>query len=336
MDDTSSGLSADGRITLRTALGNPQHFAAVILQHFYELQLLLQLFDTKQHVDDAYSYYGTFFTNSSQYPCLQSRWIEIRDQKRTFRQMVRRIVDEGFWRRAVIHRVTNVEDDSLKEKKIVLDPTDAARFPLTHFTHIFSNTSYIVDSSSSQVEFHLFVSVDCPLTDDELRDIISKPGDEDNSYVKELWFRGAHVFNLDSIRQIREWMDAMAPTLMDNVSCRRHVVQSCKREEKADAAKKDGSRMVTTGYNVDQNGHLRQARKFLDTEEVARYDLMQSCDQVLDGVVFVSALPFIVTHFSSRRQSFRLYFIIGRSMHLSIMSSHRVCFLPFLCADAAC
>src|SRR5436190_11805919 len=44
MDDTSSGLSADGRITLRTALGNPQHFAAVILQHFYELQLLLQLF----------------------------------------------------------------------------------------------------------------------------------------------------------------------------------------------------------------------------------------------------------------------------------------------------
>jgi len=126
----------------------------------------------------------------------------------------------------------------------------------------------------------------------------------------------------------------MASTLMDNVSCRCHVVRSCKREEKADAAKKDGSRMVATGYNVDQNGHLRQARNFLDTEEVARYDLMQSCDQVLNGVVFVSALPFIVTHFSSRRQSFRLYFIIGRSMHLSIMSSHRVCFLPFLCADA--
>ena len=104
---------------LAHSLGNPQRFAAVILQHFYELQLLLQLFDTKQHVDDAYSYYGTFFTNSSQYPCLQSRWIEIRDQKRTFRQMVRRIMDEGFWRRAVIHRVTNVEDDSLKEKKIV-------------------------------------------------------------------------------------------------------------------------------------------------------------------------------------------------------------------------
>ena len=58
MDDTSSGLSADGRITLRTALQNPQHFAAMVLQHFYEPQLLLQLFNTKLHINDAYSYYG--------------------------------------------------------------------------------------------------------------------------------------------------------------------------------------------------------------------------------------------------------------------------------------
>ena len=119
MDDTSSGLSADGRITLRTALGNPQHFAAVILQHFYELQLLLQLFDTKQHVDDAYSYYGTFFTYCLTIPLSAVSMDWNSGPKRTFRQMVRRIMDEGFWRRAVIHRVTNVEDDSLKEKKIV-------------------------------------------------------------------------------------------------------------------------------------------------------------------------------------------------------------------------
>ena len=148
------------------------------------------------------------------------------------------------------------------------------QFPLTDFAHIYSNTSHVVDSTTSQVEFHLFVTVECLFTDDELRDIISKSGDEDNSYLKELWFMAAHMFNLDSIRQIQEWMDAMAPSLMVNVSCRRHVVRSRKREEKAEAAKKDGSRMVATGYNVDQNGHLRQARNFLDTEEVARYDLM--------------------------------------------------------------
>src|SRR5437667_5950458 len=56
MDDVSSELSADRQITLRTALGNPQHFAVIVLQHFYEPQLLLQLFDTKQHINDAYSY----------------------------------------------------------------------------------------------------------------------------------------------------------------------------------------------------------------------------------------------------------------------------------------
>ena len=129
-------------------------------------------------------------------------------------------------------------------------------------------------------------------------------------------------------------MDAMAPSLMVIVSCHCHVVRSYKQEEKAEAAKKDGSRMITIGYNVDQNRHLQQAHNFLDTEEVVRYDLMQSSDQVLDGVIFVSTGPFIVIHVSSRRQSFHLYFVIGRLIHLSIMSSHWVYFLHFLYDDA--
>ena len=89
--------------------------------------------------------------------------------------------------------MTNVEEDSLKEKKIVLDPTDPVQCPLTDFAHIYSNTSHVVDSTTSQVEFHLFVLVECPFTDNELRDIISKSDDEGNSYLKELWFMGAHV-----------------------------------------------------------------------------------------------------------------------------------------------
>src|SRR5437667_6520511 len=100
--------------------------------------------------------------------------------------MVHRITDEGIWKRVVIHRVTNVEDNSLKEKKIVLDLTDPVQYCLTDFTHIYSNTSHVINSTISQVEFHLFVSVECPFTDDKLRDIISKSGDEDNSYLKEL------------------------------------------------------------------------------------------------------------------------------------------------------
>jgi len=50
-DDSEYELSADGRITLRTTLSNAHHFAAIILSHFYNSELLLILFDTKQSVD---------------------------------------------------------------------------------------------------------------------------------------------------------------------------------------------------------------------------------------------------------------------------------------------
>jgi len=56
-DDSEYELSADGRITLRTTLSNAHHFAAIILSHFYNSELLLILFDTKQSVDDIYSQY---------------------------------------------------------------------------------------------------------------------------------------------------------------------------------------------------------------------------------------------------------------------------------------
>src|SRR5436190_13233583 len=56
-DDEEYKLSADGRITLRTTLSNAHHFAVIILSHFYDPELLLILFDTKQHIDDIYSRY---------------------------------------------------------------------------------------------------------------------------------------------------------------------------------------------------------------------------------------------------------------------------------------
>ena len=51
--------------------------------------------------------------------------------------------------------------------------------------------------------------------------------------------------------------------------------------------------MVATIYKIDQNRHLRHTCNFLNTEEVVRYDLMQSSDQVLDGVIFVSPNPLL-------------------------------------------
>ena len=57
-DDSENKLSTDGQITLRTTLSNAYHFGAIILSHIYDPELLLILFDTKQHIDDIYSQYG--------------------------------------------------------------------------------------------------------------------------------------------------------------------------------------------------------------------------------------------------------------------------------------
>ena len=88
--------------------------------------------------------------------------------------MVHRVMDEEFWKRTIIHQVCNIKDSSLKGKQIVLDPTNAAEFPSEDFICIYSQSSYVVDSTTSQIEFHLFVFVDCPFTDDELRNVIAK------------------------------------------------------------------------------------------------------------------------------------------------------------------
>ena len=50
-DDSEYELSAEGQITLRTTLSNAHHFTAIIPSHFYNSELLLILFDTKQSVD---------------------------------------------------------------------------------------------------------------------------------------------------------------------------------------------------------------------------------------------------------------------------------------------
>ena len=149
------GLSADGRITLRTALSNAHHFVGIILQHFYNLELFLLLFDTKQHIDDAYSVYNQRILASVSYPLLRSLWEKFREQKTRFRKMTRRIIDGKFWTRTVVHRITEVEDKSIEGKRVVLNPTDVSLFPEDKFCHMYSDRCHVVDSTSRQVELHL-------------------------------------------------------------------------------------------------------------------------------------------------------------------------------------
>jgi len=46
-----------------------------------------------------------------------------------------------------------------------------------------------------------FVSVNCPLTDAEIKDILARR--KPNDFIREKWFVGAHVVNLHRIRHVR-------------------------------------------------------------------------------------------------------------------------------------
>ena len=284
-DDTSKGMTADARVTLQTALSSAQYFAAVILMHFYSRELLIALFDTPEHIDEGYSQFIRHFVTSILYPCLQSRLKQIRIQRDVLRHMCNKVVNMRFWERIVVHRA---KDDgngkTLEGKRIVLDPMDTTQFPEDEFIHVYSEMSHIIDSTTTQVEFHVLVSEDCLKTDKEVQEIIAQR--HSNNYVQEDWFYGAHVMNLDSIRRVREWMDTAVPILQKNVLKRRPVKRAKMREDKAVA--KAGSVMVAVGENVDQNGYLCQPHNTPRMEEEARFELMQESDRILDGVVFVS------------------------------------------------
>ena len=76
---------------------------------------------------------------------------------------------------------------------------------------MYSETLHIIDSTMTQVEFHVLVSDDCPMRDHQVQEIIAEQ--HIDCYVWEDWFCGAHVINLDSIGQVQEWMDAAVPIL---------------------------------------------------------------------------------------------------------------------------
>ena len=152
-------MTADARVTLQTALSSAQYFAAVILMHFYSRELLIELFDTPEHIDEGYSQFVRHFVTSILYPCLQSRLKQIRIQRDVLRHMCNKVVNMRFWERIVVHRA---KDDgngkTLEGKRIVLDPMDTTRFPEDEFIHVYSEMSHIIDSTMTQVEFHVLES----------------------------------------------------------------------------------------------------------------------------------------------------------------------------------
>ena len=145
------------RTVLHTTLRNAHHFVAVILPLFYDLNTLLLLCYSKQHVEHTYSEYGKLLSTSSSYPRLKLLWNEIREQKERFRTIAKRIIDKKLWKRAIIHRVSDNEDESMSRKLAVFNPTNPSDYPEEQFYKMYSETSYVVHSTTNQVEYHVFV-----------------------------------------------------------------------------------------------------------------------------------------------------------------------------------
>ena len=205
-------------------------------------------------------------------------------------------------------------------KRGVFNPTNPSDYSEDKFYQMYSETSYVVDSTTNQVEFHLFVSIDCPLTDDKIKVVIAKRN-QDN-FLDEKWFRGAHILNLDKVRQVKEWMEEMSPVLMESMSLCRHVQRS-KRREDQQVARDEGSGMMATGVNVDQNGHLRPPHNAGKMEEDLRFDLLRANDHILDGVIFVkSSFPFSKVNPRSQKCSSHRCLDTGRLKKLNITLLH--------------
>ena len=81
MADDDTPIMADPRVTLQTPLSSAQYFAAVILMHFYSRELLIELFDTLEHIDEGYSQFVRHFLTSILYSYLQSHLQQIQIER---------------------------------------------------------------------------------------------------------------------------------------------------------------------------------------------------------------------------------------------------------------
>lgn len=147
---------------------------------------------------------------------------------------------------------------------------------------MYPESSYVVDAVTNDVELHVFISADCDLTDDEIRNQVASPNG-----VDEKWFIGAHLVNLDKFGPYKRWMDSISDTLVETANELRAIRRAAERED-PDVRVQQGSEMFSTGDQIDQNGTVGPPRNFKrKLDEQAKYDLMAKNDHILDGIVVV-------------------------------------------------
>lgn len=99
------------------------------------------------------------------------------------------------------------------------------------------------------------------------------------------WFVGLVVFNLCTLRRVRQFIDSAEQKLLVNAARRKKVKRCQIRQGPTNLC--DHSRMVAFGDQVDQNGVIETPQNIHTKSPVSKLELLRSSDSVLDGVVQV-------------------------------------------------
>jgi hypothetical protein len=299
--DPNHKLSADARVTLRTALSKAPQFASIILPLFININTLHLLCGDKQLIDTAYAEYSRrLFLSRGSYPRFCELWRDIRDRKETWRTNAGHITRLELWKTAAIHRVW--EDQASPDvmgKQVVLNSENPSEYPDSEFHKMYSPSSYVVGElgtgrsvqSPGPAKLHLFVDINrCPYkSDDELRVLLSERNGK--GFIAEDWFICVHIVNLHRIKHIAKFMNSGAEVLLKCPKELRRVDRSPKVET-PDVRIQQMSRMyeIGGGARCDQTGHMQAPHNFKRPamDELSKFLLMQEDDHLIDGVLAVN------------------------------------------------
>jgi hypothetical protein len=287
-NDTRYPLSAESHVTLRTAISSARQYVAFILPLFYEPGALTRMCNTRKHIDNAYSDHGQSLIESRDFPHFRRLWEDIRSEKRRFRHITKAIRSNKQWETAVIHRlVENGTGDSIRRKRVVLDPTNPDEYRNRFEYHVMvSDSCHVVGGSDTDVRLHLFVcGTLCDISDDEIR--LQLDNCTGKSTLSQNWFLGTHVVNLHRIVPWANWTERVNEDLLSTLVACRHIQRSKDRED-AVVKKDDRARMYKLSFHCDHQGYLRAPHN-LDSrlDESEKFDLMRAHDHIMDGVALV-------------------------------------------------
>ena len=188
-------------------------------------------------------------------------------------------------------RTANYTSPSLG-KRVVIDPSDPAKFVSDNFHIMKSAAAFVVEPlQHKHLETHVFVTDDCSHDAGELERFMRMGLKVDHwDFFDDKWLSLVVVYNLSSVPAINTLLAKAREALLKNVQKRSFVKRS---SDKEDSTLKGvyPSRMVGLGDIANQSGGVGpylNLPKGPRAETPAKYEILAEADFVLDGMIMVT------------------------------------------------